>query len=275
METTAPAQRLATNFVSFTQVGAPQPIRLGAKLQVPIESVTAGQRLPAVVIVHGTTGVDSRGTTMAAALNAAGIATLEIDQWWPRGVTAIASRPKDPFEAVRDVFGAFEFLAAHPAVDAARIGITGFSWGGVMGMLAAQAALAEGLLGPGRRFAAHLLLYPVCWLYNSPGLPPLSRLTGAPVRILTGADDHYDDDPEACAKLVERLSEADRAAVSFKVYPGAMHGFDMLEDCTPPYDDPFAFRGRGGMGRSCPEPKAREDSRREAAAFFKAAFGLS
>ena len=141
-------------------------------------------------------------------------------------------------------------------------------------MLAAQAELADGLLGPGRRFAAHLLLYPVCWLYNSPGLPPLSRLTGAPVRILTGANDHYDDDPEACAKLVQRLPEADRAALSFKVYPDAMHGFDMLEDCTAPYDDPFAYRGRGGLGRSCPEPQAREDSRREAAQFFGCALGL-
>ncbi|MDB5494109.1 MAG: hypothetical protein JWP86_1446, partial [Phenylobacterium sp.] len=39
----------------------------------------------AVVICHGSDGVDGRGDFHAAALNAAGIATLEIDMWAARG----------------------------------------------------------------------------------------------------------------------------------------------------------------------------------------------
>ena len=43
------------------------------------------ERGPAVLICHGSDGVDGRGEFHAAALNAAGIATLEIDMWAARG----------------------------------------------------------------------------------------------------------------------------------------------------------------------------------------------
>ena len=38
-----------------------------------------------MLILHGSAGVDSRGDFYARALNAAGIATLEIDYWEARG----------------------------------------------------------------------------------------------------------------------------------------------------------------------------------------------
>ena len=269
------AQRLRTSYVVFPQAGVPQPLSIPGKLQIPAD-VAREAKLPAVVIVHGTGGIDSRGSTMAAALHRAGIATLEIDQWSPRGVLGAANRPKNPYDAVPDVYGAFKLLAEHPAIDANRIGITGFSWGGVMSMLTAQADVNAKFAGPGRGFDAHLALYPVCWLYNGnpPVLPPLGKLTGAPVRILVGADDHYEGSADACPQMLQRLPEADRRAVSVKVYPNATHGFDISEDCTPPYEDPAANRGKGGMGRSCPNPAARADSRREAVEFFSRAFGL-
>lgn len=269
------ALRLRTSYVVFPQAGVPQPLSIPGKLQIPAQ-MARQSKLPAVVIVHGTNGIDSRGSTMAAALHRAGIATLEIDQWSPRGVTGAANRPKNPYDAVPDVYGAFRLLADHPAIDANRIGITGFSWGGVMALLTAQGDVTAKFAGPGRGFDAHLAFYPVCWLYNAnpPVLPPLSKLTGAPVRILVGADDHYEGDPQACPQMLQRLPEADRRAVSVKVYPNATHGFDISEDCTPPYEDPAANRGQGGTGRSCPNPAARADSRREAVEFFGRAFGL-
>lgn len=42
--------------------------------------------VPAVVIMHGSAGVDSRGALYARELNLAGIATLEVDMWGARGL---------------------------------------------------------------------------------------------------------------------------------------------------------------------------------------------
>ena len=54
------------------------------------------KNLPAVVILHGSAGVDSRGDFYARALNAAGIATFEIDMWEARGINSAADRPPIP-----------------------------------------------------------------------------------------------------------------------------------------------------------------------------------
>jgi len=63
-------------FESF-DINAPQDqLNVGGQLRIP---ANAGESIPAVVILHGSSGVDSRGALYARALNDAGIATLEID----------------------------------------------------------------------------------------------------------------------------------------------------------------------------------------------------
>lgn len=264
--------RLRIAYVAFPQAGVERPLPITGQLRVP--RVASG-RVPAVVIVHGTNGLDSRGELHAEALNRAGIATLEIDLWTPRGIGAgtADSRPRDPQATVPDVFGAFRFLADRPDIDPARIGIAGYSWGGVMSMLAAQADLTARFLGDGRRFAAHNPFYPVCYAYGSPRLP-FGRTTGAPIRILTGAEDHYDADAGMCAAMIAKLPAEDAARMSVNVYPGAMHGFNMREACSETYVDPAANRGRGGPGRSCPDPAARADAMVDSVRFFREAFGM-
>lgn len=82
-------------------------------------------------IAHGSSGVDSRGPYYAAQLNRAGIATLEIDMWAPRGlVGGAAGRPRTIAETLPDAFGGLKMLAADSRIDPKRIGIMGFSWVG-------------------------------------------------------------------------------------------------------------------------------------------------
>jgi hypothetical protein len=67
-------------------------ILLGARLQLPAD---ATGKMPAVIIMHGTGGIRYSGVYYAAALNGAGIATLEVDQWGGRGLPGgPSSRPK-------------------------------------------------------------------------------------------------------------------------------------------------------------------------------------
>lgn len=88
-------------------------IMIGGRLQVPLG--TAG-KLPAVILLHGTSGVSYRGVYYAAALNRAGIATLEIDQWGGRGLQGVASsRPSGLGEMLPDLAGAYRLLGARPA----------------------------------------------------------------------------------------------------------------------------------------------------------------
>ena len=190
--------------ISFVQFQSPNlaapagpPLTIKGKLTLPKRGCGERQKLPAVLILHGSSGVDSRGDFYEAELNDAGIATLQIDMWEARGVVGPANRPQAPILTYPDAFSALAFLAAHPRIAADRIGVLGFSWGGVISLAAAE-QLYAGMFGGGRKFKAHVANYPVCYGYNAsiPGLPPPAQfgtqflhLTGARVLIQIGSED--------------------------------------------------------------------------------------
>ncbi len=227
---------------------------------------------PAVIVVHGSNGVDSRGESATEALNAAGIATFEIDLWAAHGVMGPETRPKSPFETVPDVFAALAVLAARPDIDAARIGLSGFSWGGLMTMLAATRAIHDKYAAAGARFAAFAPFYPVAWIYNVvPGFD-FRDLTG-PVLIQLGAADTYDD-PDTGERLLATLDEADRAKVTLHIHPGATHAWDRREpDIT--VHDPFSHKGQGGPTLFAYDAATARRSAGLLTDFFAAAFGIA
>jgi dienelactone hydrolase len=256
-------------YVSFPALGTPTPLQVAGRLSFP---TNAEGKTPAVLIAHGSGGVDSRGSFYAQALNAAGIVTLEIDMWSARGLSGGAEgRPKAVSETMPDAWGALKYLSAQPSIDASRIGIMGFSWGGVMAMLSAThkyAAQAE----PGQRFVAHAPLYPVCWVYNRiPGYE-FGDLTGSPLFIQAGDADNYDD-PDSCQKLVDSLSQEARPLVSLTVYPGATHAWDRLEPAMQA-QDPYSHTGQGGTVDLVPSPDTADKSRRATVDFFRKSFGM-
>ncbi len=243
------------------------PFTIAARLRLPEGT---SERVPAVVILHGSAGPSGREGGYAKVLNEAGFATLEPDQWAARGLKGGAEgRPRSVAETIPDLYGARRYLLEHPAIDPARIGVMGFSFGGVATMLSATHAYND-RFAPEGHFLAHMPIYPVCWLYNKVPGYEFANLVDAPLLIVTGALDEYDDDPEAAAKLVAALSPEDRAWVTFKVIADAHHGFDM-----PGIDrqavDPSSHRGQGGMMTMRYHPMATTQSHRLAVEFFTAA----
>jgi dienelactone hydrolase len=118
---------------------------IAARLQIPLE---ANGKLPAVILMHGTSGLSYRGVYYAAALNRAGIATLEIDQWGGRNLPGgSSSRPKNLYDNLPDIVGAYRLLAARPNIDASRIGILGSSMGGIESLLMMTHRHSDALLG--------------------------------------------------------------------------------------------------------------------------------
>ncbi len=252
------------SYVAFSSRSEP-PLTLAGQLCIPTGAAPGST--PAVVICHGSDGVDGRGAFHAGALQAAGIATLEIDMWAARGTgRGAAARPRSPIETLPDAFGALSFLAAQPEIDPRRIGIMGFSWGGVVTLLSATRRFSQALRGEGPAFAAHAAFYPVCWAYMREPAMALSPLTGAPVLIQTGEADAYDD-PDAGEKLVAFLPAEDARCVRQITHKGAGHGFDRDREAQV-ITDPFAHNGRGGEVMMRFHPEAAEASRAAVTAFF-------
>src|SRR5690606_39270740 len=91
-------------------------------------------------------------------------------------------------QMLADAFAALHFLASHPRVDPQRIGIVGFSYGGMTSVLSAYVQLQELFSSAmGDRalpFAAHASYYGC-------SVPRLDdpRTTGKPAMILLGEKD--------------------------------------------------------------------------------------
>ncbi|WP_457418067.1 dienelactone hydrolase family protein [Roseateles sp. P5_E7] len=253
--------------VSFIQFQSPNltapgtPLTIQGKLSVPQHPGRHGgpggqhghRKLPAVLILHGSSGVDSRGDFYEAALNAAGIATLQIDMWQARGVTTAAQRPSAPILTYPDAFSALAFLAQQPGIDGTRVGVLGFSWGGLVSLGTAE-RLYAGQFGGGRTFKAHVAHYPVCYAWNNTALLAAVRstpaqygvqwinLTGAPVLIQVGTKDDYDNSSQPCEALAQSVNGSNGGIVKVNAYPGATHGWDRL--MVPiVVADPFANQG--------------------------------
>ncbi len=260
----------AISYVNFQSLDPTHPLTVSAQFRVP--AGTTG-KVPAVVIVHGSAGVDSRGGFYAEALNQAGIATLEIDMWASRGwLGGITGRPGGVPETLPDACGALKYLSGQLHIDPQHIGILGFSWGGVVAMLSATQPYASMFTDGTLKFAAHIAHYPVCWLYNHvPGYEFIS-FTGSPVLIQTGELDAYDN-PDTGAHLVQSLSAAARNFISHKMYKHANHAWDRLQPAMT-VTDPFSHLGQGGQVPFVPDQAAAMESRSAAVRFFREAFRL-
>ncbi|MEJ1968134.1 MAG: dienelactone hydrolase family protein [Rhizomicrobium sp.] len=218
-----------------------RPLTVAARLRVPRDGK---ERHPAVVLLHGSAGPSLREDGYADALNDAGFVTLEPDLWAARNFKGGAEGRPRPADALPDLYAARTLLAAHPAVDPARIGAGGFSFGGVVCMLAATHRHNDAFLKDDS-FRALMPVYPAAWVYNRvPGFE-FGDLVDTRLLLITGALDQYDNDPEIGAKLVAGLKPEDAARITHHALPDSHHGFDM-----PGVDmeviDPFGNQGRGG-----------------------------
>ena len=209
---------LATAPVAIGQTVEPLEVRgLGSgtytrdgKLHLP---AGASGKVPAVLFTPGTDGVDQRFDYHRPGLLKAGIAVFEIDT--KTGIfTGERDRPKNEFfEPI--AFGALKALQSHPRIDAARIGVMGWSAGATTSISVGHRHVANHYLKSDEpRFAAHVGMYGGCSM--SRGL----LLTGAPVLVLQGKlDTHVRY--ERCVTFKQSFSN-----VAFFLYPDIHHGFD-------------------------------------------------
>ena len=191
----------------------------------PAGSMTRG---PAVLILHGSGGVDGRGAFYARALQEAGIATLEITMF------QFGCPPKaGPQATMPHASAALRWLGEQPAIDAKRLGVMGFSWGGVMTVLLSSQLVQERLGKDVPRPVAFAPLYPVCSAiarmvknperacYNAQ-----TRMSASPMLINVGTDDDYEEGKRPCDALIAMWPAAAREQVTVNYIEGATHAFD-------------------------------------------------
>ena len=238
--------------------------RLVGELRIPASD---DARLPVVVIVNSSPGFDGRSAFYAAGFNAAGIASFEVDMFQGRGIAPwIVANMPHAFQGLR-------WLARHPRLDGARVGIMGFSYGGQVAMLAASDEIVRTYAEPGQRYAAHLAIYPQCWGLRAARAAVdkhykptfFAAVTGRPVHVLVGERDGYGS-LATCREFLDALPEAARPSFAMTVYEGATFGWDYLHSGAS--YEATADRGRGAIVTTTADPEVSRKSREFAVSYF-------
>jgi dienelactone hydrolase len=239
---------------------------------------------PLLVVLPGSGGDwASHRSRYAALLSSWGIASFYVDYYSPRGATG--PMPYDlkvtlvsEFDLVADAYGALRRLRRHPDIDASRVGLLGFSYGGTAARLALDRRFKDKLAPAAVPFALHVDFYGPCNI--SPGV---KVTTGAPLLSLHGGEDPLTD-PVHCARrhreLVDAGSEVERHTL-----PGAGHAWDApvparfrpaaqyLGNCELVYDEVGVARINDEEGTVITDP-ARLASRHDRLAARAASWSL-
>jgi len=205
---------------------------------------------PAIALVSGCDGFTPQIAPAvyerrAEHLRALGHVVIFVDYLGRRGLTTCAG-PITHDEAARDLMSAVAWLRSQAAVDPSRITAMGWSYGGraVLVALGKQAEMPRG-------FSRAVVYYPDCR-----ALEPWK--TTLPVLMLLGGDDDMTP-AKPCQEAAKRVAVP--SSVKIIVYPGALHGFDVLE---------LPAKMRYGFATIGYNPDAAASARKEIERFLRA-----
>jgi uncharacterized protein len=228
-----------------------------------------GSKVPVVLILHGSGGVDGRGAFYAEALQQAGVGTLEIKMFPLHGRPKTGSQATMPHAAA-----ALQWLAVQPNVDPLKLGVIGFSWGGGMSVLMSSTFVQERMGERVPKPAAFVSLYPVCTNMARNLMNPErafykahTRMSASPMLIIVGTRDDNEEKERACDELIAMWPPSAREQTTVRYVEGATHGFDAQRSSFQYYDN-FARGGRGAMVTVTPSPKDAAEVRGEVVNFF-------
>jgi dienelactone hydrolase len=199
---------------------------IGGELRLPR---LGNERLPSVVLLHGSSGIAAYVNDWIPVLNSLGVATFLVDSFTGRGVTSVGNDQAQLGRLVQvfDSYRALEVLATHPRIDANRIAAMGFSRGGQGVLYAMMKRFQKMHSSGGIAFAVSIPFYPEC----DTAFVDDENVTDAPIRIFHGMADDYVS-LSRCRSYVERLRKAGKN-VELTEYESAQHVFDGVQFKTP------------------------------------------
>ena len=202
-----------------------KPATVAGQLRIPKAGT---DKLPAIVLVHGSGGLSASAEHWARELNSVGLAVLVLDSFAGRNIVSTVNDQSqlDHLAMMVDAYRALDALSTHPRIDPARIAVIGFSKGAVASIYSANQRFQK-QFGGGRTFAAHIGLYTPCNVAYRDD----EKLTGKPVRFHHGIPDDWVP-IQPCRDYVERLKKSG-ADVGLAEYPDSYHAYDNAAIAAP------------------------------------------
>jgi len=176
-----------------------------------------------IMIVNSGCGYGDREATYGFDIKNQGVATLEIDNCSPRGLSEDNPIARNnylkltPWMGAADALYALNFLQSHPKVDGDKIGITGFSWGGQVAFFSGLNLIRKSIVGDGVDFALRAPFYMFCRQFDDP------QYSKNKLHIFQGELDSVP--PNHCREMISSFNNLGYD-VSIDVYSGAYHNFD-------------------------------------------------
>jgi dienelactone hydrolase len=209
---------------------------------------------PAVLLFHGCGGVQAHLTDYAQALAAAGMRAVIVDSYAPRGwsrafaLATVCTGLKFGGRArTIDLLAAIWGVSRRPDVDAARLGLAGWSHGG----WSINELMAQALSDEEARLLEGVKALGLVYAYVGPGSTRGPWLRGAPTLAVVAARDHLAS-PAAHARAYRPLEALGHEVETWLA--AATHAFDQ-----PGVTFPMRI-----------DPEATAESRRRLTAFFAA-----
>jgi dienelactone hydrolase len=263
-----PSEKLTTgDAVTFVNATPGQPLRVPGTIYRP----SGAGPFPAMVLLHGCHGVSASTRDWGTWFRELGYVALVVDSWAPRAFPADCgpSEPELPStERFDDAMGALAYLYSLPYVARGRVGVIGWSNGGVFAMSAVNGpsldrARARGVVLPDPGFQAAVGVYPGgCFSL-------VQERASRPLLVLIGDADDWTL-ASVCSEMVAAM-KARGADASIVFYPGAFHYFD-VEGQPRTFLADVANRNKPNecCGATVAyDPTAFADSRRRVAEFLR------
>ena len=187
------------------------PVKLSGKLTKP-----GGKGpFPAVVMLHGCSGIKSREDVWAKRLKNWGYVALQVDSFTPRGYRNLCGHPRTvpPDTRAQDAHDAGSYLKGLPFVDGKRIALMGWSHGAWTTLHTISENIR--IENRGDPFRVAVAFYPYCNI-------PMEDLS-SPLLILIGNRDDWCP-ADKCSDMMPSRKTAHE--VILKIYPEAYHCFD-------------------------------------------------
>ncbi len=213
------------------------PVMIAGQLRIPKPGT---DKLPAIIMVHGSGGLNAAADAWAREFNSIGVAVLVLDSFAGRNIVSTVTDQSqlDHLGMMVDAYRALGVLAQHPRIDASRVAVIGFSKGAVASVFSSMARFKQQLAPEGVAFAAHIGLYTPC----NTAYRDNEKTTGKPIRLHHGIpDDWVTIGP--CRDYVAKLKQAG-VDIALAEYPDSYHAYDNAA-LTAPITFPQAQTTRG------------------------------
>lgn len=180
-------------------------------------------RLPLVVLVPGSGGINMGADLWDRQFEAMGISTFMLDSFAGRGIvnTIVDQSQLGRLNGILDLYRALAVLAAHPRVDPNRIAVMGFSRGAQTTLYSSLKRFQRMWNAGGIEPAAYIALYPPCMVNYIED----TNVSDHPIRMFHGiSDDWVEIGP--CRAYFARLKVSAKD-VQMTEFADTWHAYDL------------------------------------------------